>query len=95
MGHTEYFVNDDVFYDLKTLHVSFATVNFRKLSYLSFNNLVLLKGYFITIELVTKDDKKKQLQDTRILFYIIDLVGLPAIFIFGGFVLKWQWSSLT
>ena len=95
MGHTEYFVNDDVFYDLKTSHVSFATVNFRKLSYLPFNNLVLMKGYFITIELVTKDDKKKQLQDTRILFYIIDLVGLPAIFIFGGFVLKWQWSSLT
>ena len=83
MGHTEYFVNDDVFYDLKTLHVSFATVNFRKLTYLPFYNLVLLEGYFTTIELVTKDDRKKQLQVTRILFCIIDLVGLQAIFIFG------------
>lgn len=61
MGHTEYFVNDDVFYDLKTLHVSFSTVNFRKLTYLPFNNLVLLKGYFTTIELVTKNDRKKRL----------------------------------
>lgn len=43
-------------------------------------------GYTTTIETVIKHDRKKLLKVTRILFYLIDLVYLPAIFIFGGFI---------